>query len=596
MKTSKNLYISQAYQIIILLALGIHIIFTFIFVTLSMKGMAYYNAFVAILYCLFFYFIHKKYYKTTVTLVHLEVCCFITVSTLVLGWDFGFPFYLIALASLTYFNPYSHKKIIYIFPFLELLLFFTLRTVTLTVPFHTGESYGWLSQLFYYTNFIGCFTIIFVVSLVSKAALNTTENERDRIAYDKLTGVFCKEHLIYKMEKTLKKNTEKKYYLIVTNILGFKYYNEIFGTKKGDEVLLLQADYLKKHTDYLTWYGRISGDEFAALIERKVFHDELLEQLLQSLQTQFTSTLYRMHIHAGIYPIEDQTEPVISMLDKAEMAISSIKEEYTACFAYYNEGMLQASLEENKILGEFEHALEDEQFCFFLQPQVTADGTCFGAEALVRWLHPERGLIAPGNFIPILERTGLICRLDLFIWEEVAKKLAYWNSLGKKDRYISVNISARDFYSINLYEVLTSLIEKYQLSPKQLKLEITETALMMDIENQIPLLKQLQQYGFEIEIDDFGSGYSSLNTLKDILADVLKIDMVFLQKTEHSDRSWSILSSIMELASSIGMSTITEGVETQEQMENLTDIGCSMFQGYYFSRPIPVADFEKAYL
>lgn len=369
MKTPKNLYISQAYKVIILLALGIHIVFTFIFVSLSMMGMAYYNAFVAVLYSLFFCFIRKEYYKLTVTLVHLEVCCFVTVSTLILGWDFGFPFYLIALSSLTYFNPYSHKKTIYSFPLMELLLFFTLRTLTLVAPFFPENSYSQLSQLFYYINFIGCFTIIFVGSLVSKAALKTTEKERDRIAYDKLTGVFCREYLIHKIENTLKKNTEKKYYLFITNILGFKYYNEIFGTKKGDEVLLLQADYLRKHTDYLVWYGRISGDEFAVLTEEKLFHEGLLAQFLQSMQTQFTSPLYRMHIHAGIYPIEDQTEPVISMLNKAEMAISSIKEEYTACFAYYNEGMLQASLEENKILGEFEHALTDEQFCFSCSPR-----------------------------------------------------------------------------------------------------------------------------------------------------------------------------------------------------------------------------------
>ena len=220
----------------------------------------------------------------------------------------------------------------------------------------------------------------------------------------------------------------------------------------------------------------------------------------------------------------------------------------------------------------------------FLQPQVDVSGKPFGSEALVRWQHPDKGLLAPGVFIDVLEKTGFVYRLDRYMWDKAVKQLAEWKKRGINDYHISVNISTKDFYLIDVYETFVGLVEKYDIDPKLLKLEITETALMSDFNKNMVIIKRLQKYGFDIEIDDFGSGYSSLNMLKDISADVLKIDMGFLRASENEVKGQDILESIIGLANKLGMRVITEGVEKKTQV-----------QGYYFSKPIPVDEFEKKY-
>lgn len=595
MKGNDDIYVANAYRIIITLALAMHVMFAGVFFILHMGGMVWYNLGIGVFYAVLLFIAQKKAYRLVVILTHMEVSCFVIVSTLTLGWNYGFWIYLVALSSLIYFNPFRVRKIIYLFPVIEFSVLFLLRIITVSQHMLSG-THTRTAEGFYYFNFTGCFVVLMLGAYVSRVSLNTMRQERDRIAYDSLTGVFCREYFIQKVEQTLHAGPEEKYYLLLTNILGFKYYNEIFGEARGDEVLIAQADMLRQEDDFFIWHGRVSGNEFGALISKEKYDEKKLTELISQLQDRFTNEHYWMHIHVGVYCVQDRDESVSIMLGKAKMAIEALQREYSACVAYYDSGMLEKSLQEKRILGEFEHALEDGQFCFYLQPQVRKDGTCFGAEALVRWKHPERGLVPPAEFIPILENTGLIWRLDKYIWEQVVKKLKQWRELGREDICISVNMSARDFYYLDLCDTFSSLCEKYQVSPNRLKLELTETALMTEVESQVKLLKELRDYGFEIEIDDFGSGYSSLNMLKDIQADILKIDMAFLHESEHNPRSWSILQSIVELAKTIGMDTITEGVETGEQMSNLADMGCNKFQGYYFSRPLPVEEFESTYL
>ena len=229
---------------------------------------------------------------------------------------------------------------------------------------------------------------------------------------------------------------------------------------------------------------------------------------------------------------------------------------------------------------------------------MTPEGRMLGAEALVRWQHPNRGLIFPGDCINVFERTGLIYRLDIYVWELAVQKLSEWQKQGKNELYISVNISAKDFYYMDVYKTITTLVEQYGIIPKTLKLEITETAIMTGISGELEILEQFRNYGFQVEIDDFGSGYSSLNTLKDMDVDVLKIDMGFLRttKSDRIQRSMSILNNIIDLSKTLGLSVITEGVETKEQVTALTKMGCRIYQGYYFSKPIPIEEFENTYL
>lgn len=235
---------------------------------------------------------------------------------------------------------------------------------------------------------------------------------------------------------------------------------------------------------------------------------------------------------------------------KQIFAIKTLHETYDKCIAYYNDSIFNDTLLEKRLVGEFDTALAEKQFCMYLQPQMTPEGRMLGAEALVRWQHPNRGLIFPGDFINVFERTGLIYRLDKYVWELAVQKLSEWQKQGKNELYISVNISAKDFYYMDVYKTITTLVEKYGIIPKTLKLEITETAIMTGISGELEILEQFRNYGFQVEIDDFGSGYSSLNTLKDMDVDVLKIDMGFLRTTkpDRIKRSMSILNNIIDLS------------------------------------------------
>ena len=201
-----------------------------------------------------------------------------------------------------------------------------------------------------------------------------------------------------------------------------------------------------------------------------------------------------------------------------------------------------------------------------------------------------------GEFIPVFEKNGMIVKLDQYMWEAACKQLRKWKDEGKKDMYISVNISPKDFYFMDVKQVLVDLVKKYNIEPRKLKLEITETAIMTNIDNPVEILDGLRKEGFIIEMDDFGSGYSSLNMLKDIYVDILKIDMAFLRKSNDEERGRKILKTMIQLAKDLEMPTITEGVETLEQVEFLKAMGCKMFQGYYFAQPMDVATFEEKYM
>lgn len=419
--------------------------------------------------------------------------------------------------------------------------------------------------------------------------------EKYRATHDMLTGLLNKEQFYIETAKMIKEHIDTKYCIICSNIKDFKFVNELFGVEKGNEILRKEAEYIKDFADEEVVAARLRGDRFAMCMPKVRFDEKLIDKAVSGINAAFKNSLFHMHIFLGVYDIEDVNERVSIMCDKANFAGETIRNEYNINVAYYTEQLMLKSLEERKIIGEFDRALDNEEFVMFLQPQVDYEGYPYGAEALVRWQHPKRGLLSPGMFIDALEKNGFVYRLDIYMWNKAAKQLSDWKKRGIEKYHISVNISTKDFYLIDVYETFTSLVEKYDISPKLLKLEITETALMSDFDKNILIIKKLQDYGFDIEIDDFGSGYSSLNMLKDISADVLKIDMGFLRASENEVKGQDILESIIELANKLGMKVITEGVEKKSQLDMLSMMGCKMFQGYYFSKPIPVDEFEEKY-
>ena len=423
------------------------------------------------------------------------------------------------------------------------------------------------------------------------------EQKRYEASHDELTDIYNRKRFFQEVEVKLKEEPEVQRVMVCIDVKDFSVVNSLFGEKTGNQILQRIAGLMRRDASENTIYGRLESDHFAMCMREEDFVEADYAEYLEDLKRIVHSSVYRMHAHVGVYRIIDSSINISVMCDRAFAAIESIKDSYQHIVAYYTEDMGKTEQREKVMIGEFDRALAAGEFQMFLQPQISVgDYRVLGAEALVRWEHPVRGMISPGSFIPVFERSGQITRLDNFMWEMACKQLRVWKDQGIEDLHISVNISPRDFYLVDIYNTFTSLVEQYGINPWNLKLEITETALMEEISKQFSLLEKLRKYGFQVEIDDFGSGYSSLNTLQDIEVDVLKLDMGFLRKTTHGKRSKTIMNAVIEMSKNLGLTVVTEGVETQEQVDYLTWAGCDIFQGYYFSKPIPVKQFEAKYL
>lgn len=422
------------------------------------------------------------------------------------------------------------------------------------------------------------------------------EKEAYRASHDELTGLYNRDFFFREMTRILKNEPDVPRYLVCTDIKDFKLVNELFGSDFGDRLLVRQAEMLKLANYPGVIWGRIFGDRYAMLIKKSDFNPELAVKNTDKITEMEKEINFKLTVYIGIYEITDSTENVHTMYDKANLAIKNIQPGLNQKLFFYDTNLMNSLLMEKTIVNEFDDALSLKQFEMYLQPQIEVKtGLCAGAEALVRWNHPEKGCVPPSQFIKALEKSDQIYKLDFYVWNLAAQKLAEWKKAGI-DKYISVNISVKDFYYGNLFEHFKQLVEKYDISPEKLNLEITESVVIDDNSIHINTLKQLQEYGFKIEMDDFGSGYSSLSVLKNIEIDVLKIDMGFLDVSKDENRANQIVASVVKMAKALKMKIISEGVETSAQAEVLEKMGVDIFQGYLYSKPIPVQDFEKKYL
>ena len=422
--------------------------------------------------------------------------------------------------------------------------------------------------------------------------------ERKYIAtHDVLTGLSNRLSFEDQVSEIIKANPNEQYLMIVSDINDFKLINDIYGKGKADEILLKIANDIKSFSHPGSAICRWRGDIFCAFAKKSVVNIPDLEKLIKDIWNSPKIINSPVIIHVGIFEPspDDKDLSVSAMVDRAQLAIAGIKNDYNRCVAYYDDKLRKDKLWEQQITSELETALENGNIIPYLQPQYRADGHLEGGEVLVRWKHPKEGLIPPFRFIPIFEKNGMIATIDRYIWGEACKILEDWAE--KKDGHeklnLSINISPKDFYFMDIYEVLTSLVKEHEVDPKHLHLEITESSVMNNATEHIKTINNLREYGFTVEMDDFGSGYSSLNMLKDMPVDVLKIDMVFLGKTDDHKKSKIILNSIVDMANNLDMPQITEGVETKEQFEMLKEMGCKLFQGYFFSKPVPLEEFEK---
>ncbi|MEG1914327.1 MAG: EAL domain-containing protein [Acidaminococcaceae bacterium] len=412
--------------------------------------------------------------------------------------------------------------------------------------------------------------------------------------HDTLTGIYNKDTFVARTREMLLANMQQDYDLICLNIERFKLVNDLFGEAEGDALLCYLANYIdKKWYQKAATYGRIGGDIFAVCVPRTAgYEPKMLEAAEQNLRAYPLDL--RVVVAYGIYRIEDHTLPVTTMCDRALLAANSVKGSYDKNYAVYTEEHRAALLREQAVINDMHKALEQREFVVYYQPKFDLDqGGIVGAEGLVRWQHPTKGLIAPDDFIPIFEKNGFITVLDEYVWEEVCKLLARLQKTDKQVLPISVNVSRVDIYNPSLCDKLVALIKKYKLPPALLELEITETSYTDNQKQLIDVVHRLKSLGFIVQMDDFGKGYSSLNMLNDVPVDAIKLDMKFLHDTKVGVRSGNILNFVVNMANWLGMPVIAEGVETLEQVVFLRSIGCNVGQGYYFSKPIPENEFLK---
>lgn len=411
--------------------------------------------------------------------------------------------------------------------------------------------------------------------------------------YDELTGIYNKQAFYAKTKEMLLDNPDKNFDLLRINIERFKVLNDLFGESIGDKLLRYIGKFLKEINLPLCVSGRLYADNFVVCYEAGKGDSRRMINTLQMVADSFAIN-NRTILSFGLYRIDDKTLPVSVMCDRANMALWKAKGNFKNPYCEYDEKMRQQVLKEQKIINAMEMAIQNKEFTLYLQPKYDIEkGTIIGAEALVRWISLENGFISPGDFIPVFENNGFVYEVDKFIWEESCRYLRKWLDEGREVHPISVNVSRIDLYDPKLVKHLVDLREKYQLPSQYLELEITESAYTEDPEQIITITRQLREAGFVILMDDFGTGYSSLNMLKDIQIDVLKLDMGFLKSSDYSAKGGNILTAILKMAESLKMQTIAEGVETKEQVEFLKSIGCKYVQGFYYSKPLPVGEFEK---
>lgn len=421
------------------------------------------------------------------------------------------------------------------------------------------------------------------------------QKEKYVTTHDELTGILNRTGFFEAVDLFNKELESKDYIMVCSDIKDFKLINELFGESLGDEVLKKMAELLTFLSHKGSIYGRIADDKFAVYTKKEYFSEERFKQYIDSVVQITDSSLYRMHIYAGVYEPGGNYEKAQVMVDKCFYAIDEIFGDYDKIFAYYDISLMERLKEERNIASDFENAIVKGEIKMFLQP-VISENEVLGAEALCRWEHPEKGYMLPADFLPVLEKAGLIYLLDEYIWETAIKKLKEWNEAGYKKTYLAVNVSVKDFYFTDIYKTFTQLITQYDVNPSLIHIEIAESVLMSDFKKAYELSEKLQKFGFVVAVDNFGSGYSSLNMLKDFKPQCFKLDKDLLQISDDANKNRIILNAIIKMAETLDIKVIATGVETQNQIDILTSYGCNIFQGHYLARPMTVEEYEVSYL
>ncbi len=412
--------------------------------------------------------------------------------------------------------------------------------------------------------------------------------------HDKLTMLYTRSFFFEYANRIYKYHPELQMDAVVINIEQFHTVNELNGFEFGDSILRIIGSEISaflSETEGIA--SRVEADRFNIFCKHQDDYQALLDRFQKKMDDVSKNVSIRLRM--GVKPWKADVEPML-LFDRASAACSMVRGNYKTHLMFYSEDMLARELLNRRLLNDLRAAVEEKQFKVFYQPKyrIRCDPPRLcSAEALVRWKHPELGMISPGDFIPLFEGNGQISVVDKFVWAEAARQIADWCDRFGIAVPVSVNLSRADVFHPMLVKTLTGLIEENGLEYKNMKLEVTESAYTDNASQLLDVVNHLRELGFEIEMDDFGSGYSSLNMISSMPIDVLKMDMKFIRNIKHNAKDFRLVELVVDIAKYLNVPVVAEGVETETQLQLLKNADCDLVQGYYFSRPLPAEEFEK---
>lgn len=421
----------------------------------------------------------------------------------------------------------------------------------------------------------------------------------ERIAYvDEVTGGNNWQKFKLETAEILESKNQGHCALLTFDIDRFRFINEEYGHEKGDEILRMVVDILKTRMGKQESYARVSGDHFVILCVCDD-QDKITQRIREfvrvlNVEREAIGIKERLSCHFGIYIIEDKMGNLEKIREKANMARIAAKTAENNRWFFYSDAFRKKIGDEKEIIDQMEDALENNEFEMYLQPKhnLHINDYC-GCEALVRWRHPQKGLISPGEFIPIFEQTGFIKKLDMFMLEEVCKTLKNWEDKKHPEISISVNISRKNLKQTGFIESVLNITNQYRINRGRLEIELTESSIFEDVDRMIEIGAAFRKYGFKMSMDDFGSGYSSINLLGNLPLDVIKMDQGFFNSHLNREQNLIVVESTINMIKKLGMTVVAEGIETSAEVEMLRSLGCDIIQGYYFGKPMSVKEFEK---
>ncbi len=412
---------------------------------------------------------------------------------------------------------------------------------------------------------------------------------------DELTGLLSKSYFYEYASLQSKFYPDRKMDAVVVNINHFHLFNELYGMNEGDRVLCTVAGAIKTYAErYDGIAGRGEGDIFYMYVTHRDDYEDFAAELKKAITGE-----YRVHnaqVRIGVNECIEQDVRIEMAFERANMAGNTIRDDFSRVIAYYDDKMRKQRMFEEKLIQDIADGIARSQFIVLFQPKYNIKNdkpVLAGAEALVRWDHPEFGMVSPGSFISLFEENGLIQLVDDYVWRAAAHQVRKW-----KDKYgvavpVSVNVSRIDIQDEAIVDNILDIVKEAGIEPKDLHLEITESAYASDTHQLVDVVERFRDRGFMIEMDDFGAGYSSLNMLTSMPIDVLKVDMKFVRGVNEDEKNFRMMELIMEIADFLNVPVVAEGVEEEDQYSTLKDLGCEMIQGYYFSKPVSPDEFDK---